>query len=55
MTVGEGMEKERPHLLPLMDEGFELEETLFPQVDGKGRVRVKTNWYSAPVNSACGC
>jgi len=50
MTVGEGMEQERPHLLPLMDEGFELEETLFPQVDSKGRVRVKTNWYSAPVD-----
>jgi len=49
MSVGEGMEKERPYLLPLVDEGFELEETLFPQVDGKGRVRVKTNWYSAPV------
>jgi len=49
MTVGEGMEAERSSLLLLADEGFELEETLFPQVDGKGRVRVKTNWYSAPV------
>jgi transposase len=50
MTVGEAMERERAHLLPLAGEGFELEETLFPQVDGKGCVKVKTNWYSTPVD-----
>ena len=35
-TVGEAMERERAHLLPLAEEGFELKETLFPQVDGQG-------------------
>jgi len=48
-TIGEGMECERGYLLSLAEEGFELEETLFTQVDGKGRVRAKLNWYSAPV------
>ncbi|MGH9791958.1 MAG: IS21 family transposase [Candidatus Acidiferrales bacterium] len=49
MTVGEAMERERPHLLPLADEGFELEETLFAVVDGKGCVKAKANWYSTPL------
>lgn len=49
MTIGAAMVQERPHLLPLAEEGFELEETLFPVVDGKGCVRVKTNWYSTPL------
>jgi len=49
MTVGAAMERERPHLLPLAEEGFQLEETLFPLVDGKGCVKVKTNWYSTPL------
>jgi transposase len=50
MTVGEASEQERAALLPLAAEGFPLEESLYPLiVDGKGRVRVKTNWYSAPV------
>ena len=49
LTVGEAMERERPYLLPLAEEGFELEETLFPVVDGKGCVKVKTNWYSTPL------
>lgn len=48
-TIGQAMEWERGYLLPLAEEGFELEETLFAQVDGKGRARVKLNWYSAPV------
>jgi hypothetical protein len=43
------MDEERRYLLPLAEEGFELEETLFPVVDGKGCVRVKTNWYSTPL------
>jgi transposase len=50
-TVGEAMLLEKPYLSPLAEEGFELEETLFPVVDGKGRVRVKTNWYSAPLGA----
>lgn len=50
MTVGEASEQERGVLLPLAEEGFPLEESIYPLiVDGKGRVRVKTNWYSAPA------
>ncbi len=48
MTTGEAMDQERPQLQPLIAEGFELEETTFPQVDGKGCVKVKTNSYSTP-------
>ena len=50
MTVGQASEHERPHLLPLAEEGFPIDEILFPLVvDGKGRVKVKTNWYSTPL------
>jgi transposase len=50
MTVGQAGEQERGTLLPLAEEGFPLNDVLYPLiVDGKGRVRVKTNWYSAPV------
>lgn len=50
MTVGQASEQERATLLPLAVEGFPLHEVLYPLVvDGRGRVRVKTNWYSAPV------
>jgi len=49
MLVGAAMEIERQHLLPLAEEGFELAETSFPTVDGKGCVKVRTNWYSTPV------
>lgn len=48
-TVADAMEQERPHLLPLAAESFQLEEMLFPVVDGKGCVKVKTNWYSTPL------
>lgn len=51
MTIGAAMEQERPHLLPLAEEPFALEDILFPVVDGKGCVRVKTNWYSAPMRA----
>jgi transposase len=47
-TIGEIWEQERAYLRPLVAEGFELEETSFPQVDGKGCVKVKTNSYSTP-------
>ena len=40
---------EHPCLLPLADQGFEIEETLFPIVNGNGCVRVKTNSYSSPL------
>lgn len=50
MTVGQGSELERATLLPLAEESFPLCDVFYPVVvDGRGRVRVKTNWYSAPV------
>lgn len=50
MPVAQASEYERAFLLPLAEEGFPLEEVIYPLlVDGKGRVRVKTNWYSAPL------
>ena len=45
------MALEREHLLPLPGEGFELVETSFPVVDTKGCVKVRTNYYSAPVKA----
>ena len=51
MTVGEGSQYEKAFLLPRTEEGFPFEEVLFPLVvDGHGRVKVKTNWYSAPLS-----
>lgn len=52
MTVGEGMRREREHLLPPAEEGFEIAEVCFPVVDEKRRARVLTNWYSVPVRPA---
>ena len=50
MTIGQASEHERTHLLPLAQEGFPIHEILYPLVvDGKGRVKVKTNWYSTPL------
>lgn len=50
ITIRQASEQERAYLLPLAEEGFPLQEVLYPLVvDGKGRVRVKANWYSAPV------
>jgi transposase len=50
MTVGEASQYERAFLAPRAEEGFPLEEVLYPLVvDGKGRVKVKLNWYSAPL------
>jgi RHS repeat-associated protein len=43
------MRIEREHLLPLSAEGFDLAETSFPSVDGKGCVKVRTNFYSTPL------
>ena len=48
-TVREAMTIEHPCLLPLADQGFEIEEILFPVVNGSGCVRVKTNSYSSPL------
>jgi hypothetical protein len=49
MPVGEAMRIEREHLLPMAVEGFELAEASFPTVDGKGCVKVRTNFYSTPL------
>lgn len=50
VTIGEASQYERALLLPKAEEGFPLEEVLYPLVvDGMGRVRVKGNWYSAPL------
>jgi transposase len=50
MAVAEACRMEQPHLLPLAEENFGIYETLYPlMVDGKGRVKVKANWYSAPL------
>src|SRR5438445_2411372 len=48
-TVGEAMQIEHEHLLPLSAEGFELAETSFPVVDSKGCVKARTNCYSTPL------
>jgi transposase len=48
-VVGEAMQVEREHLLPMAEEGFELAETSFPRVDSKGCVKVRTNCYSTPL------
>jgi transposase len=51
MTVGEASQYERASLSPRVEEGFPLHEILYPLVvDGKGRVKVKANWYSAPLS-----
>jgi hypothetical protein len=50
LTVAEDYALEQPHLLPMAEERFEIQETIYPLiVDGKGRVKVKTNWYSVPL------
>jgi transposase len=50
MTIGQASELEREHLSPLSEEGFPIHELLYPLiVDSKGRVKVKTNWYSTPL------
>lgn len=50
LTVAEASEQERGFLLPLAENGFPFEEVLYPlTVDGQGRVKVKTNWYSTPL------
>lgn len=55
LSVGEAMQREREHLLPLAAERFELAETSFPTVDGKGCVKVRTNWYSTPLRPGTRC
>lgn len=53
-TVGQASEHERASLTPVAPAGFPLQEMLYPLVvDGRGRVKVKTNWYSAPLPPGC--
>ena len=50
ITVGDGFRFEQSHLLPMAEETFAIHETIYPLiVDSKGRVKVKTNWYSVPL------
>jgi transposase len=49
LRVGEGLQVERQHLLPLAEDDFEIAEESFCRVDGKGCVQVKTNFYSTPL------
>jgi hypothetical protein len=49
------MRVEREHLLPLAAEPFDLAEVSFPKVDGKGCVKVRTNWYSTPLRPGRHC
>jgi hypothetical protein len=51
LTIGQATSAEREHLLPLAEEGFDLAEVSFPKVDGLGRVKIRTNFYSAPVRA----
>ena len=51
VSIFEASLQERASMLPLAEEGFALEELIDALVvDGQGRVKVKTNWYSAPVS-----
>jgi hypothetical protein len=47
--VGSGLLIERPQLLPLAEEDFDLVEVAFPTVNNLGCVKVRTNAYSVPV------
>lgn len=48
-SVGEAMNRECDHLLPLAREGFQIAGIHFPQVNAKGTVKVLTNFYSVPA------
>ena len=50
-SFGAAMTAERPHLLPRSAEGFDLAEVVFPLVDKRGCVSVRTNLYSVPVKA----
>lgn len=48
--VGQAMITEREHLLPVPAEGFDLDEVCYPRLDGFSRARVRTNFYSVPLD-----
>lgn len=49
LPVGPAMLMERDQLLPPAAEGFDLAENSLPKADGLGCVKVRTNFYSAPL------
>ncbi len=49
LTVGEAWATERPVLLPLPAEAFDVCETAAPRVDAKSLVTIRQNRYSVPV------
>jgi transposase len=51
MTVGEASDTSGVRCCRWRKEGFPYAEVIYPLiVDGHGRVKVKTNWYSAPLS-----
>lgn len=48
---GELLVDERPALLPLQADGFDLAEESLARVDGKGCVRVRNSFYSTPLRA----
>lgn len=50
-SVGALLVEEGQHLRPLPAENFELGEASFGTVDGKGCVKVRSNWYSTPLRA----
>jgi len=47
--IAEEWQQERSVLRGLPSKEFEVAEVSSPRVDEKGRVRVRTNWYSVPI------
>lgn len=52
-SIGAGMIQEREHLLPLVQERFDLASVHFPTVDGGSCAKALTNFYSAPLSAGC--
>lgn len=48
-SIAEQWQQERLKLRTLPPKAFEVAEVSCPRVDEKGRVRVRTNWYSVPI------
>ena len=48
-SIAEQWQQERPQLRGLPQKSFDVAEVSSPRVDEKGRVRVRTNWYSVPI------
>jgi transposase len=48
--IGQALVRDQAALLALQDEDFALAEEHFCRIDGKGCVRVGTNWYSTPLS-----